>query len=99
MTLRNAFANLATEERTDEVVGLLRRLANNLSFSRDSSDRLRVILDNNPQVITYMANSSTAGTYAGLYSISGNMSVDPREPLRAVSRNNAHNIRNRWSVT
>lgn len=93
MALRNAFDNLATE-------GTLRRLLNNLNFSRTATDALRVNVDNTVTVTASlnMNNSATAGSIPIWYSQPSVVSIDQREGVRAQYRANAIAIRTgRWT--
>jgi hypothetical protein len=94
MALRNAFDNLGTESA-------LRRIANLLTFARDSNDRIRVTVDGQPGVTVYARNNSTNmqnDSSVSYYSASSWNATDSREPLRLQYRANADfTKRNRWT--
>jgi len=98
MALRNAFDNLSTEEA-------IRRLANLLTFSRDSGDRIRVIADTNTTIVTRSAmlagsagNSANGATTPIWYDTYSPTVVEPREVQRLQMRGLADNVRkNRWT--
>lgn len=94
MALRNAFDNLGTESA-------LRRIANLLTFARDSNDRIRVIVDGQPGVTVYARNTGTNMTNdnsTSYYSSSSWNATDSREPLRQQYRANANfTAKNRWT--
>lgn len=97
MALRNAFEAMATE-------GTLRRILAAVSFSRDSSDRMRVVVDNAPQAIVYVGNSSTSINAAGLqrtmFDASAIYMVDEREQQRVQSEQAFNQVRTqRWSFS
>jgi hypothetical protein len=99
MALRNAFDNLATESS-------LRRLANLLTFARDSADRIRVVVDGGTIGGTVQSNifnvastaSPTGGNSSPYYSSVSWNSVDARESLRLSHTQRSDFVkRNRWT--
>lgn len=92
MGLRNAFEEVATDS-------LLRRLLNNINFAKDINDRLRVIIDNNPMMVLYKGNSSTAGTYRNWYDPNALFVTDDREHLQMQYKSDAKRSRERWTYT
>jgi hypothetical protein len=94
MALRNAFDNLGTESA-------LRRIANLLTFARDSNDRIRVTVDGQPGVSVFARNNSTNminDSSVSYYSASSWNATDSREPLRQQYRANMNlTQRNRWT--
>lgn len=94
MGLKNAFDNLGTESA-------LRRIANLLTFARDSLDRPRVVVDSGSVTIYNRASSNNQAGQDGTsyYSAVTWNSVDAREPLRAQYRSNATYVRQtRWTI-
>lgn len=93
MALRNAFDNLGTESA-------LRRIANLLTFARDSNDRIRVVVDNSAMTV-YNRGTSTNMTNdtSSLYQSNTSWNaIDGRDPLRQQYRANANfTARNRWT--
>jgi len=95
MALRNAFEGIATEST-------LRRLLEHLRFAKDGSDRLRVSVDNNPQVVVYSNNSATqlsGGASPLPFATSTWNVVDARHEMQELSLQSFQNTRNRWSIT
>lgn len=93
MALRNAFEGIATE-------GTLRRLLDQLRFAKDSSDRMRVVVDSAPQVTVWGGNSSSAvGNNTGAYSSSSWNAMDARAEMQEASQQTFYMTRNRWSIT
>lgn len=94
MALKNAFANLGTENA-------LRRIVNLLTFARDSNDRIRVIVDNQAAVTVYNRNTSTNmtnDTSVAYQASSSWNSVDAREPLKLSHAARADFVKkNRWT--
>ena len=94
MALKNAFANLGTENA-------LRRIVNLLTFSRDSADRIRVVIDNQPAQTVYNRNTSTnmtADASVQYQTSSSWNSVDAREPLKLSHAARADFVKkNRWT--
>ena len=93
MPLRNAFDNLSTESA-------LRRIANLLTFARDSLDRIRVIVDSGT-VTVYNRGSSADMVNSALpvpfSSVSWN-AMDARETQRVAMRANSDAVkRSRWT--
>lgn len=90
MTLRNAFAEVMTE-----MTG--RRILAALSFARDTADRMRVIVDNQPAVLNLRGNSGTTGVVRLWHDAYAVDMVDEREIVRLQSAANAAAQRNaRW---
>ena len=97
MALVNAFGGLGLEET-------LRQILRAVSFARDSADRLRVSVDNAPQSLVYMNNSSTSfvgstGTSPTYHTPSSWNSVDARVEIHELSQQNYQMTRNRWTIT
>lgn len=96
MGLRNAFEEMATES-------LLRRLIEQVRFSKDAQDRMRTTIDNQPPVSVYMFNTSTsianASTQPGLFAASSWNVMDAREEFRDITLQSFQNTRNRWTIT
>ena len=92
MALRDAFDNLGTESA-------LRRIANLLTFARDSNDRIRVVVDNSSVTVYNRASSGSLQNSTLAYNDGTSWnSVDARDPLRQQYRANAVNVaRNRWT--
>ena len=93
MALRNAFENLGTEST-------LRRILNMLTFARDSNDRLRTIVDNQPPVVLNMRSNTTQmnGNTELWYSAGSWNITDAREDLRIQHNQRADFVkRNRWT--
>ena len=93
MTLRNAFDNLGTESA-------LRRIANLLTFARDSADRIRVAVDSG-SIVVYARGTSTniATDTTGTPFLSTMWNAqDARETQRITMRPTADFVRkNRWT--
>lgn len=93
MTLRNAFDSLSTESA-------LRKIANLLTFARDASDRIRIIVDGG-SISVYNRNSSTDMPATNLPLPFANHTwnaQDARETQRIQMRLNADLTRkNRWT--
>ena len=91
--IRNAFDNLGTESA-------LRRIANLLTFARDSSDRIRTIVDSGTLTVYARASSSDLtnnNTGVPFSSVSWN-AMDARETQRVAMRANADAVRrSRWT--
>jgi len=96
MGLRNAFEEIATE-RT------LRKLLEHMRFAKDSSDRMRVTVDNQPSVTVWSNNTGTAvagaGTQPGLFQPSSWNIMDGREEFREITQQTFQITRNRWTIT
>lgn len=94
MALKNAFANLGTENA-------LRRIINLLTFARDGQDRIRVSLDNQPAVTVYNRNSGSNMTndISAQYQTNGSWNaIDAREPLKLNHAARSDFVkRNRWT--
>lgn len=93
MALRNAFDNLGTESA-------LRRIANLLTFARDSNDRIRVVVDNSAITVYNRATSTNmTNDNASPYQSSTSWNAtDARDPLRQQYRANANfTAKNRWT--
>lgn len=94
MTLRNAFDSLGTESA-------LRRIANLLTFARDSADRIRVVVDSSITSLVYNRNSTTAtqgNTSNVWYNASSWSDRDGREEIMLQYKQRADfNKRNRWT--
>lgn len=93
MALKNAFDNLSTE-------AAIRKLANLLTFARDSADRIRTIVDGG-SISVYNRNSSTAlqgnDSPSAFSNHSWNMQ-DARETQKIQMKLNSDMIkRNRWT--
>lgn len=95
MALRNAFEAIATE-------GTLRRLLDQLRFSKDSSDRMRVAVDTWPgSVVVYGngTNAIVAATSITPYSGTSWNAMDARAEMQEMSLQAAQIQRNRWTIT
>ena len=93
MALRNAFSEMATEFT-------LRKLLEQMRFSKDASDRMRVTVDGAPQVTVYGANvNATLGTNIAPYSSSSWNIMDARAEMQEITQQNFIMTRNRWSIT
>jgi len=94
MALKNAFANLGTENA-------LRRIINLLTFARDAQDRIRVQVDNAPHVTVYNRNSGTNMLGDPSQTWQGNSSwnaIDAREPMKMQHVQRSDFVkRNRWT--
>ena len=93
MTLRNAFDGLATESS-------LRRIANLLGFARDTTDRLRVVVESSAiSLYNRSSGNAVAGSDGGTwYNATSWNTVDSRDPLRWQHRNNFNYVRQtRWT--
>jgi hypothetical protein len=88
-----------SDDYHNEMLMLLSTLLKNTSYSRDAADRMRVIMDNNPMLYTYMRNSSTSliGGTETFYSISSWNTVDAREQLMAIQNLALQNTMERWT--
>jgi hypothetical protein len=96
MGLKNAFEEIATE-------GLLRRLMDQLRFSKDNADRMRIIVDNQPTFSMLTGNTTTSLVNAANSPLpfatnSWNI-MDAREPMRDQSLMAFQVTRNRWTIT
>lgn len=96
MALKNAFANLGTENA-------LRRIVNLLTFARDANDRIRTVVDsgtiNNAVVYNRGTSTNMTADVSTQYqtSLSWN-AVDAREPLKLSHAARADFVkRNRWT--
>lgn len=96
MALRNAFEEMATES-------LLRRVLDALRFARDQQDRMRVVIDNQPNAGINMNNTTTsivnAGQQPSLFSPGSWNVMDAREEFRDISLQSFQNTRSRWTIT
>jgi hypothetical protein len=95
MALRNAFDLIATE-------GTLRKLLDQLRFSKDSADRMRVAVDTWPGSLVVYGNGSN--TVMGSTAISPYAStswniMDARAEFQELSLQAAQIQRNRWTIT
>lgn len=94
--LKNAFDGIATESA-------LRRIANLLTFARDSQDRIRIVVDsgtiNNSVVYNRGSTTSMASDASTLpYSANSWNAMDGREPVKQQYRLNTIQVRNnRWT--
>lgn len=96
MALKNAFEGLATDSG-------LKRILNLLTFARDSSDRIRVVVDNQPAVTSLTYNRNSIGSMNGDTSTTWQSGtswnvLDGREPLKMQHAQRADFVkRNRWT--
>jgi hypothetical protein len=94
MALRNAFDGLATESG-------LRRIANLLTFARDTNDRLRVTVDNQVPATVYNRNTSQivqGSTSSTWYNASSWSDRDGREEMMLQYKQRADFVKkNRWT--
>jgi hypothetical protein len=82
------------------VAEFLRAMLKTVNFSRDSADRMRIVMDNNPMLYTYTRNSGTslAGSQEGWYSPSSWNTVDAREQLMALQNSLLNSRMQRWEI-
>jgi hypothetical protein len=75
-----------SDQYQDTVIMMLSNIFKSANFARDVNDRLRIIMDNNPMLYTYMRNSGTAmaGSTEGWYSNGSWNVVDAREQLMSI---------------
>ena len=94
------FAYLDESEFQESLLYLARLILKSTSYARDNSDRMRVIMDNNPMLYTYMRNSGTgmSASTEPYYSISSWNVVDAREQLAAIQNGIVSAAIQRWRV-
>lgn len=102
MALHNAFGEVSSEET-------LRRLVNNINFSRDNADRMRVVIDvinagltTSSAVIGYIAGQAFGANSVVplMYQTGSPNAVDARDPLRIQHRANMIAIQQgRWTYS
>ena len=87
-----------SDDLEENLVGWLRYILKSTSYARDAGDRMRVIMDNNPMLYSYMRNSTTSmvGGTESWYSISSNSTVDAREQLMELSNIAVISSMQRW---
>ena len=94
MTLFNAFSEVALEQT-------MRQILRAVSFARDSADRMRVVVDNQPAVTLQNGSSSTSLANAALtVSHFGNNTwniIDQREVQTVAAMQNFQLQRDRWT--
>jgi hypothetical protein len=90
-----------SDERQDDVIMMMASLLKAVNFSRDAADRMRVIMDNNPMLYTYMRNSgaSMPGSTEGWYSASSWNTVDAREQLMTTNNIVVNQRMGRWNIS
>lgn len=95
MALVNPFGELGLE-------GTLRNILRAVTAAKDTADRYRMIVDNQPPVSVYMNNSTTSavsGTSVAYHVPSAWNVVDARVEIQELSQQNFQMTRNRWSIT
>lgn len=91
---------IESDDYQQSIVRMLTALSRSQqNYSRDSADRMRVIMDNSPMLYNYNRNTSATLNAAteGFYSSNSWNSVDAREPLMEQNRNNIMVSMQRWS--
>lgn len=88
-----------SDEYNNMVARMLNGLLRNTSIPRDAADRVRIIMDNNPMLYTYMRNSGTAmaGSTEAWYSTGSWNTVDAREQLMAIQNQTLIVAMQRWT--
>lgn len=76
----------SSEEYQEQIFNALLTLIKSATYARDGSDRIRMIMDNNPMLYSYMRNSSTSmvGGTESWYSTGSFNVVDARENLKSI---------------
>lgn len=100
MSLRNAFENLATELKQDGIISMLKLILKSTTYARDSSDRMRVIVDSSITSIVYNRNSSAPlnSSTEPWYSAGSWSTVDGRENAMIASNINVNVAMQRWRI-
>lgn len=95
MALRNAFGAIALEET-------LRNILRAVTFAKDSSERLQVVVQNQPGMSVYNGNTATSavqGLSPGYHNPNTWNVVDGRVEIQELSQQNFQMTRSRWSIT
>lgn len=88
-----------SDDYHNEMLMLLSTLLKNSSYSKDSAERMRIVMDNNPMLYMYMRNSSTSmvGGTEGWYTTGSWNTVDARDQLGAINNTNIISRMERWT--
>jgi hypothetical protein len=94
MTLRNAFEDLGTE-------AMLRKILRAVTFPRDTSERLQVVISNQPTVSINGGNVGTAltGQFVAPYQVQTWNLHDIRDEYREMTHQSFQSTRSRWTIT
>jgi hypothetical protein len=106
MTLRNAFANLATEPKQDGVIGYLREILRAAQYARTSADQMRVVVDSSAAAPAWTGTGTARvdlfygvqGTAPAWYGNGSPNSMDLREQQMMASNANLGIAMQRWTV-
>lgn len=90
---------IESDQHQNDVIMMMANLLKTVSFARDPGDRMRVVVENNPMLITLMRNSYTAmaGSTETWYSTGSMNTVDAREQLMAINNSAIISSMQRWS--
>ena len=88
-----------SDEYHQNMVIMLEALLKNSFIPRDTADRIRIIMDNNPVLINYMRNSATSLNTTGevWYSPSSWNIVDDREKISVAYNQASFVAMQRWT--
>jgi len=96
MALMNAFELLGTEST-------LKKILKAVTYARDVSDQMRVVVSNSPQVLVHPRNDGTNGfnaAHTAWFAAGSVFSVDEREQQRVQSEQAFNQVRTqRWSFS
>lgn len=82
----------------EDVIKMMTTILKTVNFARDPADRMRMVMDNNPMLYTYMRNSGTAmaASTETWYSVGSWNTVDARDQLMSINNTNMMNRIGRW---
>lgn len=88
----------------ESVERLLRQILNAVTYSRTSTDAMRVNVDNAPQANIFTGNNGSAPLQGGILNVTPFSSsswniMDAREPQRELSEQHFAITRQRWTIT
>lgn len=90
----------ATEEMQEAIANILLSMLKAGNYAKDSGDRMRIVMDNNPMLVSLMRNSYTAlgASTEGWYSTQAHTVVDAREQLKATSDFAVLSTMQKWRI-
>lgn len=100
MGLRNAFEEMATEGTLRQLVRIFQE-GRFMPYSKDLQDRMRIIVDNQPAIANYLANTSGVPGSSNVTPWGNNtgLLMDDRAEAQDFTFQNFNFTRNRWSIT
>lgn len=92
---------IESDEYENNVIMLMTTLLKTVNFARDPGDRMRMVMENNPMLYSYMRNSGTpmAGSTEGWYSVNSFNTVDAREQLMVDNNIVVNQRMQRWVIS